>query len=43
MFGDDRVDDVEIEAGVFAHGHIAEADHPLHARCEVGWENTCGL
>ena len=43
VFGDDRVDDVEVQAGVFMHGHIAKPDHPMQARREVGWENARGL
>ena len=43
MFSDDCEDDVEIEAGVFVHGHVAEADHVLHAGGYVGGKNPCGL
>ena len=31
VFGDDRVHDVEIQAGIFVDGDIAEADHVLYA------------
>lgn len=29
LFGDDGVDDIKVEAGVFVNGHVVEADHPL--------------
>ena len=43
LFGDDGMDDIEIEAGVFVHGHIAEADHSLHVLSEFSWKNSGGL
>lgn len=29
LFGDDRMDDIEIEGGIFMDGHVSKADHSL--------------
>lgn len=33
----------QIQAGVFVDGDIVEADYPLHASCEIGWQDAGGL
>lgn len=38
LFRDDRMDDIEVEAGVFMHGHVAEADHSLELAGQLGRE-----
>lgn len=43
VFDDDRVHDVEIQAGVFVNGDITEADHALHACGQIGGKQACGL
>lgn len=35
LFGNDGLDYIEIQTGVFVHGYVAEADHPLHAGCQI--------
>jgi hypothetical protein len=37
LFGDNGVDHIQIQASVFVHGHVAEADHVLHSGCQIGW------
>ncbi len=37
LFGNDGVDHIQIQAGVFVHGYVAEADHVLHSGCQIGW------
>ena len=37
MFGDDRMDDVEDQPGVFMDGHVAKADH--HMKCLLATVN----
>ncbi len=34
------MDYIQIQAGVFMHGHVAEADHVLHAGGQIGWDNA---
>ena len=43
LFGDDGMDHIQVQAGVFMHGHIAEANHPLHAGRQLGWQNPGSL
>ena len=40
LFGDDGLDHVQVQAGIFMHSDVAEADHALHASCEVGRKNS---
>jgi arabinogalactan endo-1,4-beta-galactosidase len=37
LFGNDGVDYIQVQAGVFVYGHIAKADHVLHSGCQIGW------
>ena len=37
LFGDNGVDHIQIQAGVFMHGNVAEPDHVLHSGCQIGW------
>ena len=34
---------IQIQAGIFVHGHVAEADHVLHSSCQVDWYDARGL
>jgi hypothetical protein len=43
LFGDDGLDHVQIQAGVFVHRHIAGADYSLHALSEASRKNASGL
>ena len=43
LLGDDGLNDCQIQAGVFVKGDVAEADHPLHSGCEIGWQDAGGL
>ena len=36
LFRDNGPDYVEIQAGVFMHGYVAEPDHLLHSCGEIG-------
>ena len=38
MFRDDRLDNIRVQASVFMHGHVAEADHPLESAGQLGRE-----
>ena len=43
LFGDDGMDHIEIQTGVFMHGHVTEADHPLHVGHQLGRQNPGSL
>jgi hypothetical protein len=43
MFSDDGLDDIQAQAGVFVHSHVAEAHHSLHSHRQIGWKNASGL
>ena len=43
LFGDDGSNYIEIEAGVFVDGDVAEADHSFHMPSKIGGENPCCL
>ncbi len=43
MLGDDGSHHIQIEAGVFMHGHVSKTDHSLHAVGKISRKNTRGL
>lgn len=43
LLGDDRMHDIQVQAGVFMHSHVAKADHSLHAAGQIGRQDTACL
>lgn len=43
MSGDDRIENLQIQAGVVMHGDVAEADHSLEPARRLGREQSCFL